>query len=431
MINKGLGVRKNLSQFLIYSVITFLIGSVMGIERVAVPPLAKDGFHITSIVYAVSFLSAFGAVKAVMNLVSGRLSDHHGRRSLLILGWLFAVPFALLVIFAKSWLWVVLANLFLGVNQGLTWSMSVTAKIDLVGPKGRGFAVGIDESAGYLGVGAGSFLAGVVVTRFGLRPAPYVVILGIFLASMVLSTFFARETKTWATMEASQLNGVDEVYPPKLSKLASYMSFRDREMAAICNAGFINKFIDTLMIAFIPIYLIRSHVTIFHIALAVSLYAWIWGLGQAFTGHLADKIGRKTPIVFGTFLISLSIGSIAAFRSYQSLIVSSSIMGLGMALVYPNLISAVGDVAHPTWRGGALGVFRLWRDGGYALAPLALGAISALLGDKASIYIGAVLAFLSAVTLFFLYHETEPSKRKLPFMWQVHPEWVKPRSRAT
>ena len=196
-----LGLAQNWLQFTIFTLLTLLIGMTIGVERVALPPLARHAFGITSILYTVSFVSGFGAIKAIMNLVSGRLSDHHGRKTLLLIGWGFAIPFALLIIFAQAWWWVVLANLFLGVNQGLTWSMSVTAKIDLVGPVNRGLAVGVDESAGYIGVGLGGFVSGLLVASFGLRPAPYLLVLAVVGLGAIVTIAFAKETRPWALAE--------------------------------------------------------------------------------------------------------------------------------------------------------------------------------------------------------------------------------------
>ena len=423
-----LGLRENWVQFSIFTVITLLIGMTIGVERVALPPLARHAFGITSVLYTVSFISAFGAVKSVMNLVSGRLSDNHGRKTLLLVGWMFAVPYALLIIFAQAWWWVVLANLFLGVNQALTWSMAVTAKIDLVGPKNRGLAVGIDESAGYIGVGLGGFAAGLLVTAYGLRPAPYLLALGVVAVGVLVTIGPARETLPFARAEAAS-HSLSDVVPsstPKLSRLASYMSFHDRSMAAVCQAGFLNKFADSLVIGFFPLYFLHRGFDLFQVGLLVGVYAWVWGLGQVFTGALADRVGRKWPITVGTFLISVGIVLILVSGDHVMWFAGAGVMGLGMALVYPNLITAVSDTAHPSWRGGALGVYRLWRDGGYAIGPLVLGAIATLGGITAAFWTAAVLMSFSSLALFAFLHETEPSRRSKEPAWQDHPEWVTP-----
>ena len=423
-----LGLKENWLQFSIFTLLTLMIGMTIGVERVALPPLARNAFGITSILYTVSFVSGFGAVKATMNLISGRLSDHHGRKMLLLLGWGFAVPFAFLIIFAQAWWWVVLANLFLGVNQGLTWSMSVTAKIDLVGPVNRGLAVGLDESAGYIGVGLGGFAAGLLVASYGLRPAPYVLVLALVAAGIVVTAGLARETRPWAAAESASRAQSDS-YPagaPKLSRLAAYMSWRDKGMLAVCQAGMLNKFADSLVIGFFPIYFIHKGMSVARIGLLVGVYAWVWGAGQVATGALADKIGRKTPIVSGILLIGAGIVAVVLTSQFTDWVAGVAVMGVGMALVYPNLISAVGDVAHPSWRGGALGVYRLWRDGGYAVGPIVLGTIALVGGLAAAFWATAILMAFSAIAVLALFGETEPKRRTSPPAWESNPSWVAP-----
>lgn len=425
---RRLGLRENAPQFLVFTLLTLLIGMTIGVERVALPPLARHAFGVTSVLYTVSFVAAFGAVKAVMNLVSGRLSDHHGRKVLLLVGWAFAVPWALLIVFAQAWWWVVAANVFLGVNQGLTWTMSVTAKIDLVGPVNRGLAVGIDESAGYVGVGFGGFFSGLLVASYGLRPTPYLLALGIVAVGALLTVVVAKETLPWAREEAArqQLPDSGATRSPKLSRLAGYMSWRDASMMAVCQAGFLNKFVDSLVIGFFPLYFLHKGVGVATIGLLVGIYAWVWGLGQVGTGALADRVGRKLPITTGIFLVGGGIVTLLLTAALSGWIGGVTIMGAGMALVYPNLISAVGDVAHPAWRGSALGIYRLWRDGGYAVGPLVLGAVALAAGMTAALWVGALLMGISGLIVIVAFHETEPSHRRVAPAWKAHPEWVAP-----
>jgi MFS family permease len=423
-----LGLRKNWWQFSVFTFITLMIGMTIGVERVALPPLAKQAFGVTSVLYTVAFISAFGAVKSVMNLVSGRLSDHHGRKTLLLVGWAFAVPYALLIIFAQAWWWVIVANLFLGVNQALTWTMAVTAKIDLVGPVNRGLAVGIDESAGYVGVGIGGFVTGLLVASYGLRPSPYLLALGVVALGALVTFGVAKETLPFAQAEAASHrwpNATPEP-KPKLSRLASYMSFHDHSMLAVCQAGFINKFADSLVAAFFPLYFLRRGISLLEVGLLVGVYAWVWGLGQVASGALADRIGRKGPITVGTFVIGIGIVVIVSSGPHGVWFLGAALMGLGMALVYPNLITTVGDTAHPSWRGGALGVYRLWRDGGYAVGPLVLGGIAVVGGITAAFWAAAALMGASGFALLLLFHETEPSRRTRSPAWEDHPEWVAP-----
>ena len=423
---RRLGLRENWWQFSLFTAITLLVGMTIGVERVALPPLARHTFGVVSVLYTVSFVSAFGAVKAVMNLVAGRLSDRHGRRMLLLIGWAFALPYAVLIIFAQAWWWVLLANLFLGVNQGLTWSMSVTAKIDLVGPANRGLAVGVDESAGYVGTGLGGFAAGLLVGSFGLRPAPYLLALGVTAAGALLTLGPARETLPWARAEAARHHdaGGHPQQVPSLGQLARYMSWHDRSMMAICQAGMVNKFADSLVIGFFPLYLLRHGLTVAHVGVLVGVYTWVWGLGQVPTGWLADRVGRKWPITAGTFLIGAGIVIVVASGARAAWFGGAAVMGMGMALSYPNLITAVGDNAHPAWRGGALGVYRLWRDSGYAIGPLLLGAVAALGGIGAAFWTAAALLGASALVLAVLLGETDPQRRRSAPAWRDHPEWV-------
>jgi MFS family permease len=425
-----LGLRQNLWQFSLFTLITLLVGMTIGVERVALPPLAKDAFGITSVLYTISFIAAFGAVKAVMNLMAGRLSDHHGRKTLLLAGWAFGIPFAVAIIFAQAWWWVVVANLFLGVNQGLTWTMSVTAKIDLVGPVNRGLAVGIDESAGYVGTGLGGFAAGLLVAAFGLRPAPYLLALGVVVAGALVTFGPARETLPWARAEAAKRTDAATAGAasavPALGRLAAYMSWHDRSMLAVCQAGMFNKFTDGMVAAIFPLYFLHKGLSLPVIGTLVGVYAWVWGLGQVASGALADRIGRKTPITAGTFLIGAGVAIIAAVGAEPWWFAGAAVMGAGMALAYPNLITAVGDTAHPAWRGGALGVYRLWRDGGYAIGALVLGAIATLAGLAAALWTDAIFMGASGLILLLLLHETDPHRRTWTPAWERNPGLVTP-----
>jgi MFS family permease len=410
-----LGLRANWRQFAIFTVLTLLIGMTIGVERVAVPPLARAAFGITGLLYTVSFVSAFGAVKALMNLVAGRLSDRHGRRPWLLLGWAFAVPYALLIIFARAWWWVVAANLFLGVNQALTWTMSVTAKIDLVGPVNRGLAVGIDEAAGYVGTGLGGFAAGLLAASLGLRPAPYLLALGVIVAGAALTWLGARETLPFARAEA---RGERASREPGLGRLFAYMLWQDPTMLAACQAGLVNKVADSLVIAFFPLYFLSHGLTLAEVGLLVGEYALVWGLGQVGSGWLADRLGRKPPVVSGTLL--LAVGVVAALLGGGGALSfgGAGAMGVGMALAYPNLLTAVGDTARPAWRGGALGVYRLCRDSGYAVGPLLL----ALAGIRAAFWLAAGLLTLSGVVSLALLQETLPRRRRKDPLWLRYPD---------
>ncbi len=429
------GLGRNWFQFSILALLTFLVGATIGVERVALPPLAHHAFGVTSVLYTVSFISAFGFVKATMNLVAGRLSDRRGRRLILLAGWAFAVPYAILIIFAQNWAWVLVANLFLGVNQALTWTMAVTSMIDLVGPVRRGLAVGINEAAGYVGVGAGGFAAGVLVTADGLRPAPYLLALAIVGLGAGLTVWPTNETVQFARAEGERRDrggspalpsgsGSSPSHTPRLGRLAAYMSWRDHTMLAVCVSGFLNKFADSLVIGFFPLYFLRRGLNLFQVGVVVAVYAWVWGLGQVATGALADRIGRRMPITAGIFTVGAGVLLTQLGSGLAWWLADAAVMGVGMALVYPNLISCVSDVADPAWRGGALGVYRLWRDGGYAVGPLVLGAVAVGFGLPAAFWAIVVLMGVSGLLVVVFMRETEPRRRRLPPTWEQHPEWV-------
>jgi len=431
------GLRRNWFQFSLLALLTMMVGATIGVERVALPPLAEHAFGVTSVLYTVAFISAFGVVKATMNLVSGRLSDRHGRRLLLLAGWAFAVPYALLIIFAQNWIWVLVANMFLGVNQALTWTMSVTAMIDLVGPVNRGVAVGINEATGYVGVGLGGFAAGLLVTSFGLRPAPYLLALGIVGLGAAITIWPTRETIGFARAEADQKREMTAAsHPagkslgpaagptPTLGRLAAYMNWHDRSMLAVCQGGFLNKFADSLVIGFFPLYFLEHGLSLLQVGLVVGVYAWVWGLGQVATGALADRVGRRLPIASGILTIAIAVALVPLTSGLAPWLGASALMGVGMALVYPNLISAVGDVADPAWRGGALGVYRFWRDGGYAVGPMVLGGLAVLFGLVAAFWAIAFLMGLSGITVILLMQETDPHRRRRAPAWESHPEWI-------
>ncbi|MGH3200260.1 MAG: MFS transporter [Streptosporangiaceae bacterium] len=424
-----LGLRENWWQFSLLAVTTLLVGMTIGVERVALPPLAKDTFGIVSVLYTVSFVSVFGLTKSIMNLLSGHISDIAGRKQLMLAGWLSGVPYALLIIFAQAWWWVLLANVFLGVNQGLAWSMSVTAKVDIVGPVSRGLAIGIDESAGYIGTGVGGFAAGLLVASYGLRPAPYLLALGVIAAGTLINIGPLKETLPWARQEAARHNpGQDHPHEtPGLLRLARYMSWHDRSMFAVCQAGLLNKFADSLVIGFFTLYFLRGGLSVAAVGVLVGVYTWVWGAGQVPAGALADRIGRKWPITAGTFLIAAGIAVVAAARVHGLWYAGAALMGVGMALAYPNMMTAVGDIAHPSWRGGALGVYRLWRDLGYAIGPLVFGLIDILGGLTVAFWTGAILLGASALILLLMLGETHPERRTKPPAWERHPEWVAPR----
>lgn len=423
-----LGLRANWFQFSVLAVLTLLIGMTVGVERVALPPLAQQGFHVTSYLYTVAFIAAFGLVKATMNLTAGRWADRVGRKKVLLAGWLVGLPFPVLVIFAPSWPWIVAANFLVGLNQALAWTMTVTAKIDLVGPRNRGLAVGINEFSGYSGVAFGGYAGGLLATSYGLRPAPYLLALAVLLLGLFLSVWPMRETLPWAQTEAGRHDGPDTPTVrqpvPTLSQIFRYVSWQDRTLFAVAQAGFVEKFADTLVWGFFPLYFVSLRRSPAEVGLLSGVYALTWGVLQIPSGALADRVGRKLPITAGLLLVASGITLLLLVHGLGLWLLAVAVMGAGMALHYPNLISAVGDVAHPAWRGSALGVYRLWRDSGYAAGAIAIGLVADAAGLRAAFWFTAALLVVSAAVVAFIMEETEPRLRLVAHAWQRHPEWL-------
>ncbi len=423
-----LGIGENKFQFWLLAFLTFLLGVTIATERVALPPLAKASFGITSLVYTVSFISAFGIIKSLGNLFAGKLSDRLGRKKILLAGWVAGIAFPLLVIFANNWIWIIIANLFLGFNQALSWTMTVTSKIDLVGPKKRGIAVGINEASGYVGVSVGGYITGLLATNYGLRPSPYIFALVIVIIGLILSLLLVKETLPWAKNEAKQHklhNNEEQNNSPSLAKIFAYVTWKEPALFAASQAGFINKWADSLVIGFFPLFFLTHHQNLATVGLIDGIYAAIWGVGQIPSGMLTDKVGRKWPIAMGQLIIAISIVIIVTVDSLGMWIAAAATMGLGTALVYPNLISVVGDVSHPNWRGSSLGVYRLWRDAGYAIGPIILGIIATFIGLSSAFWTVAGISALSGIIIISVMPETEIHHKKTNFLWQKQPDLFK------
>jgi MFS family permease len=418
-----LGLRANLAQFVLLAAITFGVGLVVGAERVVVPVLARQDFAVASFVATLAFIVSFGFVKAALNLVAGRLADQYGRKRLLLAGWLVALPIPFLIIFAPSWGWIVAANLLLGVNQGLAWTMTVTSKIDLVGPRSRGFALGINEFSGYAGVSVGGFLSGLLGGIYGLRVAPFLFVFGVILV-MTIASLLVRETLPYAHLEtqtrhATQKQNEMTASHPRthLATIFALTTWGDRSLAAASQAGLIEKFTDTLAWGLFPIYFASHGLSPISIGAVVGTYTGTWAILQIYTGHLADRIGRKWPIVGGMWLAALGIVLVATGGNLLWWLVGALLMGIGMALLYPTLLAVVSDVAAPQWRATSLGVYRLWRDSGYAFGALAIGGVADAFGLLASFWFAAALMAASGLIVALLMYETLSTRRT------VHPAW--------
>ena len=431
-----LGLGANWFQFTLLCVTTLLVGMTIGVERTVLPPLASRAFGITSLALTLSFVTAFGAVKSVLNLFGGHWSDRFGRRRLMLLGWVLGVPYPLLIAFAPNWAFVVVANLFLGANQGLVWSTSVTAKLDLVGPARRGLAIGIDEAAGYFGTAIAGYAAGLIASSAGLRPAPYWLALGTVVLGGLVTLGPLRESLPWARFEAAQRAAqaapgapgtpAASVTParPSLARLFAYMSWRDRSMAAACQAGMVNKFADALAIGVFPLWLVGHHASLATVGLVGAVYTGSWGLLQIPSGQVADRLGRKWLIASGLLLEGVAVAWFVSGDGLATWLGAALVMGVATAGLYANLITAAGDVPHPAWRGGALGVYRLWRDAGYAIGPLLTAAVGTLFGLAAGFWFVAALLVASGLIVAIFMRETHPHRRTGALPWEKPPEWL-------
>ena len=372
------GIEANRGQFSLQMLQVFFVGLVIGMERVVIPALARDfGVARGAFLFLASFVLSFGLVKGTLNLVAGDLADRFGRKPVLLAGWLAAIPIPLLIYFAPNWWWIVAANALLGVNQGFTWTMTVTSQIDLASSHQRGLAVGINEATGYIAVGVAGLGAALLAHQLGARPA--LLLFGLATIIAALATLVrVRDTLAWVHAEHAEVHGTRPVvdHSQRLAATFVRISFRDRGGRALCQGGVVNKIADTLVWVMFPLYFRAHGAGLVEIGWLTGIYAVTWGLSQLWTGHLADRIGRKRPVVAGFFLLAGGIALTGLGRGAGLWLPAAAIMGVGMALLYPNLIAAMSDRAPPLIRGKALGTYRYWRDTGYAAGALLLGSIA-------------------------------------------------------
>jgi len=400
-----LGLRENLAQFSLLVGVNALVGGMIGQERTVLPLLAEREFGLTAFTAGLTFIAAFGAVKAVTNFFAGTLSDRYGRKPVLVAGWIIGVPVPLLLIWAPSWGWVIAANVLLGINQGLTWSSTVIMKIDLVGPAHRGLAMGFNEAAGYGSVALTALATGYIAEHAGLRPEPFY--LGIAFAGLGLglSTLFVRETRGHAQHEAEQHTSPETLTTREVLRRTS---FTDKALSSCSQAGMVNNLNDGLAWGLLPIFFADAGLSIGRIGVLAALYPGVWGVGQLVTGGLSDRIGRKPLIVTGMLTQAAAIGWIAASTGFTPWALGAIALGAGTAMVYPTLIAAIGDVAHPSWRARSVGVYRLWRDGGFAVGALLAGVIADWFSITAAIWAVAALTALSGFVVLVRMYETHP-----------------------
>jgi MFS family permease len=412
-IRHGLGA--NWRQFTLLVIVNAFVGAMVGLERTLIPLIAEEEFGLVSRTAILSFIISFGIVKALANLVAGALGDRIGRKQLLVAGWLVGLPVPLLIIWAPSWGWIVAANVLLGINQGLCWSTTVIMKIDLVGPKQRGLAMGLNESAGYLAVSAAALASGYIAAATALRPEPFYLGLVLALLGLLFSLFFVRETYGHARAEAQaapSMAASSKGERPSFTQVMLLTSWKDRALFAASQAGMVNNLNDGMVWGLLPLFLAGAGLGVERIAIVAALYPAVWGLGQLATGGLSDHWGRKWLIAGGLWVQALGIALIVLGDDFVAWVVAAGLMGVGTAMVYPTLLAAISDVAHPEWRGSAVGVYRLWRDGGYAVGALLSGLLADLLGLHWAIAAIAGVTALSGLIVAWVMYETLPGRRR-------------------
>ena len=387
--------------------INAFVGGMVGIERTVVPLIGAEEFGIASTTLVVSFIVSFGAVKAFANLVSGQLADLWGRKRVLVLGWLVGLPVPFMIIWAPNWQWLIAANALLGINQGLAWSMTVIMKVDLVGPKSRGLAVGLNEFAGYLALGLTAFLTGYLASQYGLRPAPIYLGVGYAVLGAALSILLVRDTRDHVRLEAA----VHAQPPASISfrEVFALTSLKDRNLFAASQAGLVNNLNDGMSWGIFPLFFASFGLGVERIGILKAIYPATWGILQIATGPLSDRWGRKGLIVAGMWVQAAGLFLTAATQQFGWWLVGSLLLGLGTAMVYPSLIAAVSDASHPAWRARSLSVYRFWRDLGYAIGALSAGLIADRFGLAWAIVSIAALTFASGVVVAVFMPERAPT----------------------
>ena len=407
-----LGLQANAAQFALLVAVNALVGGMVGQQQTVLPLLAETEFGLTGYTFIFTYVTAFGITKATANYVAGTWSDRFGRKPVLIAGWLFAIPVPLLLIWAPGWGWVIAANVLLGINQGLTWSTTVIMKIDLVGPRQRGLAMGLNEAAGYGAVSLTSMAAGYLAAEHGLRPAPFLLGLAYTALALGLSTLAVRETRDHARVEAAahtpRADGRHDHLHGRLTsrEVFAQTSYREPALSSASQAGLVNNLNFGLSWGLFPLLFASSGLRVDQIGVLFALYPGVWGVGQLFTGALSDRWGRKHLITTGMLTQAGALVVIALGGSFAAWAVGTVVLGAGTAMVYPTLLAAIGDVAHPDWRGRAVGVYRVWRDLGYAVGAVLGGVVADLWRLRAAVWVAAAVSLVSALVVGVRMYET-------------------------
>lgn len=401
-----LGLRENLGQFSLLVIVNAFVGAMVGMERTILPPIAEEQFHLAAKTAILSFIVVFGVTKALTNYLAGRLSDRYGRKHVLVGGWLVAAPVPFMLMWAPSWTWVLIANALLGVSQGLTWSTTVIMKIDLAGPQKRGLAMGLNEFAGYFAVAGSALATGMVAARYGLRPEPFYLGVAYVVLGLLLSVLVVRETKHHVAAE-SKLHSADPAESlPSQAEVFWRTSVRDRNLSSVSQAGLVNNLNDGMAWGLFPLFFAAAGMNLGEIGTLAAVYPATWGLTQLFTGALSDRVGRKWLIAAGMWVQAVGIAAVIVSSGFAGFAVGQALLGVGTAMVYPTLLAAIGDVAHPSWRASSVGVYRLWRDLGYAVGALLAGATADALGLPSAMWLVAAITFVSGVVVSLRMRET-------------------------
>lgn len=400
-----LGLRENWSQFSLLVLVNAFVGAMVGMERSILPVIAEEEFELVARTAILSFILVFGVTKALTNYFAGRFSDAFGRKSVLVAGWIVAAPVPFMLMWAPTWGWILGANVLLGVSQGLTWSTTVIMKIDLAGPKNRGLAMGLNEFAGYFSVALSALATGFIAAEYGLRPEPFYLGVAFVGFGMALSIFVVRETKHHVTHEAGATAAEK---PLGATEVFLRTSFKDRDLSSVSQAGLVNNLNDGMAWGLFPLVYAAAGMNIAQIGTLAAIYPGVWGLGQLVTGAWSDRIGRKGLIVTGKVSQAAGIAVIAFGDTFHAFAWGAGLIGLGTAMVYPTLIAAIGDVAHPSWRASAVGVYRLWRDSGYAVGAVLAGVLADSFGLVVATLSVAGLNLASGLEVALRMRETLP-----------------------
>lgn len=437
--NLRYGIRHNLHQFLLQLLQVLLVGLTIGMTRTVVPALAESDFGLpkNSFVLLSSFVVVFGLVKGAMNFVAGHLSERVGRKRVLLLGWLVALPIPVMIWFAPSWGWIVAATVLLGINQGLTWSMTQTAKLDITRPEDRGLTIGLNEFSGYAGLALAGILTAYMAIQFGSRQGILVFGLTVIMLGLIMTQLWVKDTLPWARAEAAKpapgtTQASQKRYPesvstnPSTGEVFTLMSWRDKRLMALCQAGLVEKFVDALVWVFYPIFLYQNGVSLPNVGWIIGFYGFVWGGFQLFTGKLSDHIGRHRLNVWGMWICGAGVAAMLLGQGVAWWAASAAVSGFGMALLYPNLSAAVADISHPTWRGSALGIYRFWRDLGYGIGAFGFGLVAHFTGQmQAAFWFVVISMFVSGALLWWLGEETHHVERSK--LRQRNGDDIKPR----